>query len=43
MPELKKKNAYFVVVGIMFLLGVILFIYFIKKGWLKKSDYHIDK
>jgi magnesium transporter len=42
MPELKKKNGYFVVVGIMFLIGVILCIYFIKKGWLKKSDYHLD-
>lgn len=42
MPELKKKNAYFIVLGVMISLGIILFVYFIKKGWLKKSDYHID-
>lgn len=42
-PELKMKYAYFVVVGIMALLGMILFVYFIKKGWLKRSDYHIDE
>jgi magnesium transporter len=43
MPELKMKNAYFVVVGVMIITGVLLFLYFIKKGWLKKSDYHINK
>ncbi|MFM7595508.1 MAG: magnesium/cobalt transporter CorA [Flavobacteriales bacterium] len=42
MPELKMKNAYFVVIGSMLILGIILFLYFIWKGWLKKSDYHID-
>ena len=43
MPELKMKYAYFVVWGIMLLIGVSLFIYFIRKGWLKRSDYHIEK
>jgi len=43
MPELKMKNAYFDVVGVMIITGVLLFLYFIKKGWLKKSDYHINK
>jgi magnesium transporter len=43
MPELKMKNAYFVVVGVMIITGILLFLYFIKKGWLKKSDYHINK
>jgi hypothetical protein len=37
------KNAYFVVVGVMIITGILLFLYFIKKGWLKKSDYHINK
>ncbi|MFM7723975.1 MAG: magnesium/cobalt transporter CorA [Bacteroidota bacterium] len=39
MPELKIKNAYFVVLGIMFSIGVILFIYFLRRGWIKRSDY----
>ncbi len=43
MPELKMRNAYFVIIGLMISLGIILFAYFIKKGWLRKSDYHIDQ
>jgi magnesium transporter len=38
-PELKMKNAYFVVLGIMASIGVILFLYFLRRGWIKRSDY----
>jgi len=43
MPELRMKYAYFVVLAIMFIIGFSLLIYFIRKGWLKRSDYHIEK
>ena len=43
MPELKMKYAYFAVIGIMFIIAILLIIYFIRKGWLQKSDYHIPK
>lgn len=41
MPEIKMKYAYFVVAGIMILIGVLLLAYFIRRGWLKRSDYRI--
>jgi magnesium transporter len=37
MPELKYKNGYYTVVGIMFLIGLILLGYFIRRGWLKRD------
>lgn len=37
MPELEWKSGYFIVWGIMLSLIVILMIYFIKKGWLKRD------
>ena len=37
MPELEWKSGYFMVWGIMLSLIVILMIYFIKKGWLKRD------
>jgi magnesium transporter len=36
MPELKYQYGYYTVIGGMFLLGLGLLIYFIKRGWLKK-------
>jgi magnesium transporter len=39
MPELKKKNGYFVVLAVMFAIGTILFFYFLRRGWIKRSDY----
>lgn len=38
-PELKFKNGYFVVVGVMFVLGLLLFLFFVSRGWLRKKDY----
>ncbi len=39
MPELKMKYAYFVVWGIMFIVSILLFLYFLRRGWIKRSDY----
>ena len=39
MPELKMRSAYFVVIGIMFAIAIGLFVYFFRRGWLKRSDY----
>jgi magnesium transporter len=36
MPELKYRYGYYTVIGGMFILGLGLLIYFIKRGWLKK-------
>lgn len=36
-PELDYHYGYFVVIGSMSLLSVILIIYFLKKGWLKRD------
>jgi len=38
MPELKYWYGYYVVVGVMFLIGVLLLSFFIKRGWLKNND-----
>jgi magnesium transporter len=37
MPELKYKNGYYTVVGIMIFLALTLFFIFIGRGWLKKQ------
>ena len=37
MPELKYKYGYYTVVGIMFLVGILLLSYFIRRGWLKRD------
>lgn len=37
MPELHTRNGYFVVMGIMFLMAVMLVIVFWKRGWLKQN------
>lgn len=37
MPELKYKYGYYTVVGVMFLIGLILLSYFLKRGWLKRN------
>jgi len=42
MPELKFKNAYFIVIAIMFVLGSLLFAFFISRGWLTKKDINQD-
>ena len=39
MPELRYHNSYFIVIGVMFLIGACLFAFFVSKGWLKKKDY----
>ena len=39
MPELRYHNSYFIVIGVMFLIGACLFAFFVSKGWLKKRDY----
>ncbi|MBM3424185.1 MAG: magnesium/cobalt transporter CorA [Bacteroidetes bacterium] len=39
MPEIKMKNAYFTVLGIMASIGITLFVYFLRRGWIKRSDY----
>lgn len=43
MPELKFKNGYFVVVGVMLALGLSLFLFFVSRGWLRKKDYSNEK
>jgi magnesium transporter len=37
MPELKYKYGYYTVVGVMFLVGILLLSYFIRRGWLKRD------
>lgn len=39
MPELKKRNGYFVILGVMLFIGIVLILYFLRRGWLKRSDY----
>lgn len=39
MPELKYKNGYYTVIGVMFLIGASLFAFFISRGWIKRRDY----
>ncbi len=36
MPELEYEYAYFIVVALMFILAIGLFMFFIKRGWLRK-------
>ncbi|NJL83995.1 MAG: hypothetical protein HC890_15660 [Chloroflexaceae bacterium] len=37
MPELHTRNGYFVVLGMMAILGFGMFAWFIRKGWLSRS------
>jgi magnesium transporter len=37
MPELRTRNGYFIVLGLMAALGLSMFALFIKKGWLTRS------
>lgn len=37
MPELKSENGYFYVLGIMILLGVMMSLWFRKKGWFEQD------
>jgi magnesium transporter len=37
MPELEYPYGYYTVVGFMFLVGLGLFLFFLKRGWLKKN------
>jgi magnesium transporter len=37
MPELQYPYGYYTIVGIMIALGVGLFLFFLKRGWLKKN------
>ena len=39
MPELKMKNGYFIILGVMVVIGFILFAYFLRRGWIQRSDY----
>lgn len=36
MPELQMKNGYFMVWGLMIVIALLLALFFIRKGWLKK-------
>ncbi len=38
MPELHLKNGYYIVVGLMALIGFGLLVVFTKRGWLKRDD-----
>jgi magnesium transporter len=37
MPELGYPYGYYTIVGVMFLIGLGLFLFFLKRGWLKKQ------
>lgn len=37
MPELEYRYGYYTIVGVMFLIGLGLFLFFLKRGWLKKQ------
>lgn len=39
MPELGYKNGYYTVIGVMFLIGASLFVFFVSRGWIKRRDY----
>lgn len=39
MPELGYKNGYYTVIGVMFLLGASLFVFFVSRGWINRRDY----
>jgi magnesium transporter len=39
MPELKWKSGYFIIWGVMFAIIIGMFIYFTKKGWLKRDKF----
>jgi len=39
MPELKYKNGYYTVIGVMFLIGASLFVFFVSRGWIKRRGY----
>jgi magnesium transporter len=34
MPELQQRNGYFVVLGLMIVLGIGMFVYFRRRGWI---------
>lgn len=38
MPELKSRNGYFVIWGVMILITTVLILIFWKRGWLKRND-----
>jgi magnesium transporter len=38
MPELKSKQGYFVVLGVMFFITLILIFYFNRIGWLSNKN-----
>ncbi len=37
MPELRAKNGYFIIWGVMVSLSILMLLFFIKKGWLKRK------
>jgi magnesium transporter len=37
MPELKWENGYFIILGAMLTIGVLMILWFIKKGWFKED------
>ena len=43
MPELKYKNGYYTVIGVMVAIGISLFSFFVYRGWLKRRDYIKEK
>ncbi len=42
MPELKSRNGYFITIGVMALVTLILLVYFWRRGWIFQKDDKID-
>jgi magnesium transporter len=38
MPELKTRNGYFLVIGVMAVLTLVLLVYFWRRGWIFQKD-----
>lgn len=37
MPELHARNGYFILMGVMAVVAILLVVYFVRRGWLKKG------
>jgi len=40
MPELKSAHGYYLTLGVMLLIAVVLMVYFWKKGWIFQPAEH---
>jgi magnesium transporter len=43
MPELHTQNGYFVVLGVMFLIAVLISVWIYRKGWINAEDLQTQK